>query len=99
MSKLSAPLAFVTACSIAVLGACSSSGSTPESPGSGGSAGTSGGTSGSGGAGDLLTPAERDTFNRGAPAVSSVQLVGELADSFFSFDPTVDPTKTAPQNA
>ena len=66
--------------------------------GTGGTGGTGGGTGASTG-GDALAPDERDRFDRGADAIEGARALAVLADGFFSLDPTVDPTKTAAQNA
>ena len=48
---------------------------------------------------DALTPDERDVFDRGHESHQGVQQALALSDSLFQFDPTLDATKTAAENA
>lgn len=49
--------------------------------------------------GDDPTPEERKAADRGGRSSNTSQQLVALADSFFDFDPTIDTTKTAEQNA
>jgi hypothetical protein len=72
-------------------------GSTPTPDGSSSSSGSSSGDLVPGG--DKLTLDERDVYDRGGDSVPSVQQLAQIADSLFNFDPTLDPGKTATENA
>jgi hypothetical protein len=62
---------------------------------------SSGGVDGGGleGGGDSFTAEERGAYDRGSDSHLTAQHLLGLADSLFSFDPTLDPSKTAEQNA
>jgi hypothetical protein len=76
--------------------ACSSSSVGPPPTGDAGppSAGDD-----AGGDGDPLSPTERDTYDEGSGSVPSIEQLAHLAHSLFDFDPTIDPAKTAAENA
>jgi hypothetical protein len=65
----------------------------------GGAGGGSGGGSGNADGGDTLDADERGLYDHGSDTSVSSQTSLQLADSLFEFDPTIDPTKTAAQNA
>jgi hypothetical protein len=46
-----------------------------------------------------LEPDEQDVFDRGTDTHASVQQLAGLSDSTFQFDPTLDPGKSAAENA
>ncbi|MCG3173985.1 MAG: hypothetical protein GMKNLPBB_02202 [Myxococcota bacterium] len=50
-------------------------------------------------AGDWAASPERDIFRKGADILSSIMATMAVADSFFAFDPTLDTSKTAEENA
>ena len=56
-------------------------------------------TTSSGAGGDQATPDEADAANAGGDSSSSLGQLLSVADAIFSFDPTIDPTKSAAQNA
>lgn len=48
---------------------------------------------------EVLTREERDLADRGGESSNATQQLTVLADSLFDFDPTIDPSKTAGENA
>lgn len=48
---------------------------------------------------NLLSRDEREVVDRGGDSSNASQQLTVLADSLFDFDPTIDPTKTAAENA
>jgi hypothetical protein len=61
--------------------------------------GCSNGTSSDTDGGDPLTADERAGFDAGAPSTPAAIQLAAVTDKMFKFDPTIDPTKTAAENA
>jgi hypothetical protein len=74
----------------------SSSGASSSGASSSGATSTSGGSSG--GTSSTLSADEKAAFDDGTAALASVQQATMLADDFFDFDPTINPTQSAESN-
>lgn len=64
-----------------------------------GALGCSGPGPGPADAGDGFSLEERDLSERGGHSSNATQQLAKLADGMFDFDPTIDPAKTAAENA
>jgi hypothetical protein len=79
--------------------ACSGGSSNPTAPTQADGGSPEASDSDDGGTDEPLTATEHDTYRQGSDPVPSIQQLAAIADSLFDFDPTIDPTKTAAENA